>query len=141
MLSRSEQARINGAKSKGPVTEEGKSRSSKNAIKHNLTARTFLLTNEDLPEAQAMIDEYIRRFRPADRVESDLVLSMVEVQSRVEIAGGVLGEEVLHAVVVYRTREQVALTILTAQHLQLLILLLSLDSLRDHFHPEIAREG
>ena len=82
MLTRSEQSRINGAKSKGPVSEEGKAKSSKNAIKHNLTARTFLLSNEELSEAQEMIDDYIRRFRPADRVESDLVLTMVAAQYR-----------------------------------------------------------
>ena len=82
MLNRSEQARINGAKSKGPVTEEGKAKSSQNAIKHNLTARTFLLSNENLAEAQGMIDDYIRRFRPADRVESDLVLTLAGCQYR-----------------------------------------------------------
>ena len=86
MLNRSEQARINGAKSKGPVTEEGKAISSKNSIKHGLTARTFLLSNEEVSDGQEMIDAYVARFRPADRVESDLVITAAVAMFRLNRA-------------------------------------------------------
>jgi hypothetical protein len=55
-------ARINGAKSRGPVTPEGKGISSQNAVRHGLTARRVVLENER-PEAwddflQALTEEW-----------------------------------------------------------------------------------
>jgi hypothetical protein len=74
--SKSESARINGAKSKGPVTPEGKARSSRNALRHGLTAGFTLLVSESQPDFQLFLDAYIHRYQPADAVEMDLVQSM-----------------------------------------------------------------
>ncbi len=73
---KSETARLNGSKSKGPKTPEGKARSSRNAMRHGLTAQFPLLDHESKPEFEAFLDAYIDRFRPADAVELDLVQTM-----------------------------------------------------------------
>ena len=70
-------ARINGAKSRGPKTPEGKAISSMNALRHGMTAQAILLTNED-PEAYTKLAAaYYEKFQPADDVERDLVDEMV----------------------------------------------------------------
>src|SRR5258708_1610842 len=40
---KSETARANGAKSHGPITTEGKEKSSKNALKHGMTSRNIYI--------------------------------------------------------------------------------------------------
>jgi hypothetical protein len=75
-------SRANGAKSRGPVTAEGKMRSSQNALKHGLASATIVLTTEDWPNYLACRDAYIRRFQPADDIELDLVEEMVAARWR-----------------------------------------------------------
>src|SRR5258708_33561188 len=51
----SESARINGAKSRGPQSAEGKKKSSRNSLRHGCTAgHTILLACEDRGELQRM---------------------------------------------------------------------------------------
>ncbi|MFB3918407.1 MAG: hypothetical protein ACE14M_16885, partial [Terriglobales bacterium] len=45
--SRAGAARENGRKSRGPITSEGKARSSQNALKHGLTARRVTINSEE----------------------------------------------------------------------------------------------
>ena len=65
-LTKAESARINGAKSKGPKTEQGKQRSRFNALRHGLAARTVCLTQQERPIFEAMVEDYNQRFKPAD---------------------------------------------------------------------------
>src|ERR1051326_3117682 len=75
-------ARRNGAKSNGPKTPEGKAISSANSLRHGMTAKCILLTNED-PEAYTKLAEaYYEKFQPADDVERDLVDEMVVAKWR-----------------------------------------------------------
>ncbi len=75
-------SRANGAKSRGPVTAEGKKRSSQNALKHGLASATIVITTEDWPNYLACREAYIRRFQPADDIELDLVEEMVAARWR-----------------------------------------------------------
>ena len=62
-------ARLNGAKSKGPVTAMGKDRIRSNALKHGLTARLTLWRNEDTGQFQNLLLALLEQFQPANDVE------------------------------------------------------------------------
>jgi hypothetical protein len=66
-------ARANGAKSHGPVTDEGKAKAAMNALRHGLTAATLVLTTEDKPKFDELLGSYIDEYQPATQTESDLV--------------------------------------------------------------------
>ena len=75
-------ARANGAKSHGPSTEAGRKKSSMNALKYGLTARTVVLPNENDDEYTFLLESYVEKFQPTDPVEMDLVVEMVNVKWR-----------------------------------------------------------
>jgi hypothetical protein len=81
-LSRAEASRINGAKSNGPKTEDGRRAASLNAVKHGLTAETVVLPNESEEEYQAELYGYLQHFAPANKPEADLVLQLASAQWR-----------------------------------------------------------
>jgi hypothetical protein len=74
---RSAAARANGAKSRGPVTAEGKARSARNACKHNLLSGIITVRGENTEAFDATVEAYCRRFQPADDIEFGLVEEMV----------------------------------------------------------------
>ena len=73
---KSDTARVNGAKSNGPITEEGKAISARNSLRHGLTAKAVVLPTESREDYQALLAAHVERFQPADPVEMDLVESM-----------------------------------------------------------------
>ncbi len=79
---RIEASRANGARSRGPVSAEGKERSAKNALRHGLLAGTVVLENEDGEEFQESLAALVVRFQPADPVELGLVEEMAAAQWR-----------------------------------------------------------
>ena len=82
-MTRSEASRLNGAKSRGPITAEGKARSSQNALKHGLTADICICVEN--PEEFAKFQQrYFDEFNPVGPVETDLVKEMVSAKWRQE---------------------------------------------------------
>ena len=72
----------NARRSTVPIMDDGKARSSQNALRHGLTAKTALLPTED-PEAYARHSQaYFHRFAPQDEVERQLVQQLADIQWR-----------------------------------------------------------
>ena len=74
MTTSPEQSRINGKKSKGPVTERGKAIASKNATKHGLLAeKPPLLATEDLDSFKNLMRGLVEQYSPKNPVQWHLV--------------------------------------------------------------------
>ena len=71
---RTAQARLNGAKSKGPITPEGKATSSANSLVHGHAAKANILIElDDIPAWEAHIAGYYDSFHPTNYFETELV--------------------------------------------------------------------
>lgn len=55
-------ASINGAKSQGPVTAEGKVASSRNAVSHGLSSAVVTLSEEEIRTAEGIRYGYVRNY-------------------------------------------------------------------------------
>ena len=87
MANKSDTARINGSKSRGPVTPEGKAKSSRNALRHGLTAGFAVLPHEDKSDFEQLLDALIARYQPADEPEMELVHAMAVARWRLRRIG------------------------------------------------------
>jgi hypothetical protein len=75
---RSLASRVNGARSHGPVTPEGRLRASRNALKHGLTSATpSLLPDEDPAAFEALHADIRNGLRPEGALEANAVLQVV----------------------------------------------------------------
>lgn len=74
MVCSPEQARLNGAKSNGPKTEQGKAIAASNATKHGLLAKQPpLLVTEDLATFKGLMEGLIDQYQPDNPLEHFLV--------------------------------------------------------------------
>ena len=80
--SRADIARRNGAKSKGPISPQGKANSSKNSLKHGLLARTVVLPNESKDRFVRLFRSLQKEFQPATAVQRHLVETMTVARWR-----------------------------------------------------------
>jgi hypothetical protein len=98
---KSETARANGAKSRGPTTAEGKEKSSRNSLKHGLTAGSgnILLDSEDPDEFEEVFNKLLGIHEPARPAEKDLVEEMGVARWRIRrirtIETGLINAEIL----------------------------------------------
>ena len=79
---KSEASRINGAKSRGPKTAQGRAISSRNATTHGLTAKTLILRSENPADFLEMYNGYFDHFRPANQTEIAAVCNIVVIRWR-----------------------------------------------------------
>jgi hypothetical protein len=80
---KSETARTNGAKSRGPKTEATRAISSRNSLRHGFTSRhTTLLECENPAEFQEILDGHFATFRPAGPAQEYLVNEMISAHWR-----------------------------------------------------------
>ena len=82
-LARCEQSRINGAKSKGPTSEEGKAKSSRNALKHGFAATiNVVLSIEDPAEFQLHLAGLRASYAPTNYAEETFVEQLANISWR-----------------------------------------------------------
>src|SRR3954469_582618 len=88
-----EASRRNGARSKGPVTEDGRARASRNALKHGLTALHHLVLEDEVPDVlEALIATVTEETGATSEIEARLARRLAlalwkgERAERVEIA-------------------------------------------------------
>ena len=86
-------ARINGAKSHGPTTPEGLAASSRNALRHGLSASSAstapalpavspVLPTESAADYQTLLNAYLSEFSPQGLLETELVETMAAARWR-----------------------------------------------------------
>lgn len=75
-----EAARANGAKSKGPITAEGKAKASRNAVRHGFTSNRTVMTADEIQLAEGLRAGYVRRYVPEDQLELEVVEGLVMIQ-------------------------------------------------------------
>ncbi len=99
--SKSDAARANGSKSRGPVTPEGKARSSQNARKHGLCASFTTLPTESQAGFDELLHSHEALFQPDGAVECDLVRTLAILRWRLrripDIETAMLDNEVIIA--------------------------------------------
>jgi hypothetical protein len=80
----SEAARDNGRLSKGPVSDQGKARSSQNARKHNLLGAISLLSCEDQAAFDALAQAFLNEHQPETPTEIRFVREMIDAEFRLQ---------------------------------------------------------
>jgi hypothetical protein len=81
-INRAEINRSNAQHSTGPRTETGKQRSSQNALRHGLTARSPVISSEDPEAYQRHCRQFMDEYQPATPTETQLVKEIADTSWR-----------------------------------------------------------
>jgi len=85
--------------SKGPKTDLGKLNSSKNSLKHGLTAKQLVI-GENLKEFEQYRDQMIEALKPVGILQEQVVFKIIDVGFRLrrigKIEAGIYNQEILH---------------------------------------------
>ena len=76
--------RRNAARSTGPRTEEGKRRSSLNALRHGLTGQTVVLPEDDLAAYQRHCAQFHAELKPQGLLETKAVQTIADTYWRLD---------------------------------------------------------
>ena len=78
--------RANAQHSTGPRTDEGKQRSSLNAVRHGLTGQIIVMPHEDMQAYLAHCQNYSEEWKPSGTTEVHIVQSIADTQWRLHRA-------------------------------------------------------
>ena len=91
--------RKNALLSRGPTSKLGKLNSSKNSLKHGLTAKQLVI-GENLKEFEKYRDRMIDALKPEGILEEQVVFKIIDVGFRLRriggIEAGIYNQEILH---------------------------------------------
>src|SRR5436305_10812394 len=73
-------SRLNGQKSQGPKTAEGKAISARNAIKHGLNSASVVLWCEKKEKYLASLEDFTAEWQPETITELELVTALADAQ-------------------------------------------------------------
>ena len=76
---RADASRLNGSKSKGPTTEEGKKKVSMNALKTGLFSKQRFLAGENPEEFDALVEGLVETYRPETLTEYLIIEQIAQV--------------------------------------------------------------
>jgi hypothetical protein len=79
---RIQSSRANGARSRGPVTEQGKKASSQNGLRHGMLAQTVVLEGESKDRFGALLQALVAEFQPCTESETAFVEIMAVARWR-----------------------------------------------------------
>ena len=79
---RAEINRENAQHSTGPKTEEGKLRSSLNALRHGLTGQVVVMRDEDMQAYERHVQSFTDEYNPQGATEANLVQSLADASWR-----------------------------------------------------------
>lgn len=109
--------RANARHSTGPRTEEGKRRSSMNAVSHGLTAKAVLLTNEDPAAFEQHAREFFDEYQPEGTTEKQQVKLIADLAWRLNRIT-VLESELLTMTLAENLTEQTRALAMLSMHQQ-----------------------
>src|SRR5713226_4132119 len=72
--------RLNAQKSTGPMSPEGKARSSLNALKSGIDAWSHIIPGEDPAELETLTEQFLQHYQPADPVQLSLVDTLISTE-------------------------------------------------------------
>ena len=99
-----EASRLNGAKSRGPKTPEGKRISSLNALRREVLAQNVLIRGESRPHFESLVRQLFAEFQPLPGTETALVESMAVARWRLYRLWALEAAAVSHEVVNHKQK-------------------------------------